>query len=137
VSHVEAKPVKCRCGHQFCFACGERWHDPVRSVLFTLDFRLLFFIFRGLYFFVTNRNQLGGETPSRIRAWSLIRNKKPIVLFERRCHVTENLRRIIGKKWRAEEEERHTPPPQKISRNQCYSQGDQRTCERSPNPFLP
>ena len=31
VSHVEARPVKCRCSHQFCFACGERWHDPVRS----------------------------------------------------------------------------------------------------------
>ena len=32
VNHIEAKPVKCRCSHQFCFACGERWHDPVRWV---------------------------------------------------------------------------------------------------------
>jgi hypothetical protein len=34
-------------------------------------------------------SKLGGETPSRIRAWSLIRNEKPIVLFERHCHATE------------------------------------------------
>jgi len=33
VSHVEARPVKCRCGHTFCFACGENWHDPVRCHL--------------------------------------------------------------------------------------------------------
>jgi hypothetical protein len=53
--------------------------------------------------------------------------KKPTVLFERHCHATEkseaiacarssrsswlnkvvDLKRIIGKKWRAEEEERH------------------------------
>jgi hypothetical protein len=32
---------------------------------------------------------LGGETPSRIRAWSLIRNEKPIVFFERHCRATE------------------------------------------------
>jgi hypothetical protein len=32
---------------------------------------------------------LGRETPSWIRAWSLIRNEKPIVLFERHCHATE------------------------------------------------
>ena len=31
--HVEAKPVKCRCGHLFCFSCGENWHDPVRCHL--------------------------------------------------------------------------------------------------------
>jgi hypothetical protein len=57
----------------------------------------------------------------------LIRNEKPIVLFERHCHATEKSeaiacarssrsswltrwwtrKRIIGKKWRAEEEERH------------------------------
>jgi len=30
VQHVEAKPVKCRCGHTFCFGCSENWHDPVR-----------------------------------------------------------------------------------------------------------
>eukprot|EP00088_Acartia_fossae_P006986 TRINITY_DN13237_c0_g1_i2.p1 TRINITY_DN13237_c0_g1~~TRINITY_DN13237_c0_g1_i2.p1 ORF type:complete len:511 (+),score=134.69 TRINITY_DN13237_c0_g1_i2:117-1649(+) len=30
VQTVEAKPVKCRCGHQFCFSCAENWHDPVR-----------------------------------------------------------------------------------------------------------
>jgi hypothetical protein len=34
-------------------------------------------------------SKLGGETPSRIRAWSLIRSEKPIVLFERHCHATE------------------------------------------------
>jgi len=33
VSTVEAKPVKCRCGHSFCFACSENWHDPVRCHL--------------------------------------------------------------------------------------------------------
>jgi len=33
VQHVEAKPVKCRCGHSFCFACSENWHDPVRCHL--------------------------------------------------------------------------------------------------------
>jgi hypothetical protein len=33
-------------------------------------------------------SKLGGETPSRIRAWSLIRNEKPTVLFERHCHAT-------------------------------------------------
>jgi hypothetical protein len=33
---------------------------------------------------------LGGKTPSWIRVWSLIHNKKnPIVLFERNCHATE------------------------------------------------
>jgi len=33
VQHVEPKPVKCRCGHSFCFACSESWHDPVRCHL--------------------------------------------------------------------------------------------------------
>jgi len=33
VLHVESKPVKCRCGHVFCFSCGENWHDPVRCSL--------------------------------------------------------------------------------------------------------
>ncbi len=33
VTHVEARPVKCQCGHQFCFACSENWHDPVRCHL--------------------------------------------------------------------------------------------------------
>jgi hypothetical protein len=53
----------------------------------------------------------------------LIRNEKPIVLFERHCHAAEKSeaiacawnpgnkvvdpKRIIGEKWRAEEEERH------------------------------
>lgn len=32
-SSFEAKPVKCRCGHLFCFACLENWHDPVRCHL--------------------------------------------------------------------------------------------------------
>ena len=31
--HVEAKPVKCRCTHSFCFNCSENWHDPVRCHL--------------------------------------------------------------------------------------------------------
>lgn len=30
VSNYDAKPVKCVCGHVFCFACGENWHDPVQ-----------------------------------------------------------------------------------------------------------
>jgi hypothetical protein len=79
-------------------------------------------------FDIKTQNSLGGETPSRIRAWSLIRNKKKtIVLFERHCHAAEKSKamacarrcrssqlkrwwtqkRIIGKKWRAKEEERH------------------------------
>ena len=33
VSHIEPKPVKCVCGHTFCFACSENWHDPVRCHL--------------------------------------------------------------------------------------------------------
>jgi len=33
VGHVEARPVKCRCGHIFCFKCSENWHDPVRCHL--------------------------------------------------------------------------------------------------------
>jgi hypothetical protein len=71
-------------------------------------------------------SKLGGETPSWIRVWSLIRNEKPIVLFERHCHATEKSEAIAcarrcrssrltrrwteknnRKKWRAKEEERH------------------------------
>ncbi|KAK5637838.1 hypothetical protein RI129_000170 [Pyrocoelia pectoralis] len=33
VSYVDARPVACRCGHIFCFSCGENWHDPVRCGL--------------------------------------------------------------------------------------------------------
>uniref|UniRef100_A0A8D8YH36 RBR-type E3 ubiquitin transferase n=1 Tax=Cacopsylla melanoneura TaxID=428564 RepID=A0A8D8YH36_9HEMI len=33
VQHVEPHPVTCKCGHRFCFACGENWHDPVRCNL--------------------------------------------------------------------------------------------------------
>jgi len=33
VQHVESRPVKCRCGHTFCFSCAENWHDPVRCHL--------------------------------------------------------------------------------------------------------
>ncbi|XP_034833519.1 E3 ubiquitin-protein ligase ariadne-1 isoform X1 [Maniola jurtina] len=33
VAYVEAAPVTCRCGHSFCYACGENWHDPVRCCL--------------------------------------------------------------------------------------------------------
>jgi len=32
-SSFEPKPVRCRCGHYFCFECGENWHDPVRCHL--------------------------------------------------------------------------------------------------------
>jgi hypothetical protein len=32
--------------------------------------------------FLAPVSKLGGETPIWIRAWSLIRNEKPIVLFE-------------------------------------------------------
>jgi hypothetical protein len=34
-------------------------------------------------------SKLGRETPSWIRAWSLICIEKPNVLFERHCHATE------------------------------------------------
>ncbi|XP_072399910.1 E3 ubiquitin-protein ligase ariadne-1-like isoform X1 [Diabrotica undecimpunctata] len=33
VSYVDSKPVACRCGNVFCFACGESWHDPVKCLL--------------------------------------------------------------------------------------------------------
>lgn len=29
VAYVESRPVACKCGHVFCFECGENWHDPV------------------------------------------------------------------------------------------------------------
>lgn len=33
VSYVDARPVVCKCGHTFCFDCGENWHDPVQCRL--------------------------------------------------------------------------------------------------------
>ncbi|KAH8318390.1 hypothetical protein KR074_002827 [Drosophila pseudoananassae] len=30
VPYAESRRVLCKCGHVFCFACGENWHDPVR-----------------------------------------------------------------------------------------------------------
>ncbi|XP_047014211.1 E3 ubiquitin-protein ligase arih1l isoform X1 [Ictalurus punctatus] len=30
VQYPDAKPVRCNCGRQFCFNCGENWHDPVK-----------------------------------------------------------------------------------------------------------
>ncbi|XP_059474517.1 E3 ubiquitin-protein ligase ariadne-1 [Neocloeon triangulifer] len=33
VTHVECRPVTCKCNHTFCFACGENWHDPVKCSL--------------------------------------------------------------------------------------------------------
>lgn len=30
VRYCETQPVTCRCGHTFCFTCGEMWHDPVQ-----------------------------------------------------------------------------------------------------------
>lgn len=30
VAYVESRPVRCKCGHEFCFVCGENWHDPVK-----------------------------------------------------------------------------------------------------------
>lgn len=29
VKFPDARPVKCLCGKEFCFKCGESWHDPV------------------------------------------------------------------------------------------------------------
>ncbi|XP_063697066.1 E3 ubiquitin-protein ligase ariadne-1 isoform X2 [Culicoides brevitarsis] len=33
VQYVDPRPVKCTCGHTFCFECGENWHDPVQCRL--------------------------------------------------------------------------------------------------------
>jgi len=30
VSYSDSKPVECKCGHFFCFSCGNNWHDPVK-----------------------------------------------------------------------------------------------------------
>lgn len=30
VPYAEPRRVHCKCGHVFCFACGENWHDPVK-----------------------------------------------------------------------------------------------------------
>ncbi|XP_065363902.1 E3 ubiquitin-protein ligase ariadne-1 [Calliphora vicina] len=30
VAYYESRPVRCKCNHEFCFACGENWHDPVK-----------------------------------------------------------------------------------------------------------
>lgn len=30
---MDPRPVKCTCGHTFCFECGENWHDPVQCRL--------------------------------------------------------------------------------------------------------
>eukprot|EP00918_Siedleckia_nematoides_P026310 GHVU01056764.1.p1 GENE.GHVU01056764.1~~GHVU01056764.1.p1 ORF type:complete len:546 (-),score=74.56 GHVU01056764.1:424-2061(-) len=30
VQYFDHRPVTCACGHIFCFACGENWHDPVK-----------------------------------------------------------------------------------------------------------
>ncbi|KAH8342327.1 hypothetical protein KR059_001659 [Drosophila kikkawai] len=27
-NYLEPKAVQCKCGHQFCFGCGENWHEP-------------------------------------------------------------------------------------------------------------
>lgn len=32
VQFSDARPVKCTCGKEFCFKCGESWHDPVLCV---------------------------------------------------------------------------------------------------------
>ncbi|KAJ8305008.1 hypothetical protein KUTeg_018591 [Tegillarca granosa] len=32
VAYYDNKPVTCVCGHTFCFACGENWHDPVKCM---------------------------------------------------------------------------------------------------------
>ncbi|XP_030371581.1 potential E3 ubiquitin-protein ligase ariadne-1-like [Scaptodrosophila lebanonensis] len=29
VNYFDSRQVKCKCGHVFCFGCGENWHDPV------------------------------------------------------------------------------------------------------------
>ena len=26
-------PVTCDCGHNFCFLCGQSWHDPIQCSL--------------------------------------------------------------------------------------------------------
>ncbi|SPP90025.1 E3 ubiquitin-protein ligase ariadne-1 [Drosophila guanche] len=33
VSSPEARAVRCKCGHQFCFGCGENWHEPASCCL--------------------------------------------------------------------------------------------------------
>ncbi|KAH8314717.1 hypothetical protein KR074_011808 [Drosophila pseudoananassae] len=27
-NYAEPRAVRCKCGHQFCFGCGENWHEP-------------------------------------------------------------------------------------------------------------
>uniref|UniRef100_A0A0M3I1K6 RBR-type E3 ubiquitin transferase n=1 Tax=Ascaris lumbricoides TaxID=6252 RepID=A0A0M3I1K6_ASCLU len=36
VAHSEARPVKCKCGTEFCFACVREWHEPVNCRLLQL-----------------------------------------------------------------------------------------------------
>lgn len=33
VLYRDCRPVSCKCGHTFCFKCGENWHDPVNCRL--------------------------------------------------------------------------------------------------------
>jgi hypothetical protein len=63
---VEARPVKCLCGHSFCFACRESWHEPVDCELLKKwikkcdDDRLLFNVV-----FTASRLQRNGQLDQR------------------------------------------------------------------------
>jgi len=30
VNYIDFIPIKCSCGSEFCFLCGEKWHEPTR-----------------------------------------------------------------------------------------------------------
>lgn len=34
--HYAARPVQCKCGNIFCFACGSEWHEPISCRLLSL-----------------------------------------------------------------------------------------------------
>ena len=54
VEYKDRRPVVCNCGKEFCFECGEAWHDPV---LCAVRWNLILLLYRtiSLAVFVTAR----------------------------------------------------------------------------------